>query len=66
MKSDLYLKFILTVIALSLSIIALGVFKPITSAYALEKQDIYNCWQNATINELTEGKWEIQLSCKAF
>jgi len=67
MKSDLYTKSVLTIIAISLSLIAFNQFKLIPEAHAQSLADMQTaisfCWDQATIRKQTETSWMIRTYC---
>ncbi len=67
MKTDLYCKFVLTVIAISLSIIAARGLNAVPTAYAQSQSEmqaaISYCWDLATIRQETETQWKIHTYC---
>jgi len=67
MKIDLYTKGILTIIAISLGIIAARDLNVAPTAYAQSRSDmqaaISYCWDLATIQRQTERQWQIHTYC---
>ena len=64
MKTDMYTKGVLTVIALALLKIAFNDVSLIEPAMAqLSRSDISFCWDLATIDKVTDRQWQIHTYC---
>ena len=64
MKTDIYTKTVLTIIAISLLVIAFNNSTFISPAFAqLSRNDISYCWDLATIDKVSETRWQIHTYC---
>ena len=64
MNTDIYTNTVLTVIAISLLVIASNNLPIISSAAAqLTRSDISYCWDLATIDKINENRWQIHTYC---
>ena len=67
MKTDLYIKFVLTIIAISLCIIAVKNLNVVPTVNAQSQSEmqaaISYCWDLATIRKQSEGQWQIRTYC---
>ena len=67
MKTDLYTKSILTIIAVALCFIAANQFNLIPEAHAQSRSDMQSaisyCWDSAKIRKQSETEWKIHTYC---
>ena len=65
MKTDTYIKVMLTVIAVFLGIIVVKDFDSVRTVYA-SQSDISYCWDGAFLIKVSDYKWKIKTYCQYY